>query len=78
MSHKLIDRESEWRFLEDAFADKKPQLIVIYGRRRIGKSMLTTKFVNEKGGIYYLCSKGNEKERNAESLNEKGRKGRKK
>jgi len=62
MSHKLIDRESEWRFLEDAFANKKAQLIVVYGRRRIGKSILTSTFINEKGGMYYLCSKGNEKE----------------
>ena len=62
MVHNLIDRQSEWKFLEDAFEEKKAQLIVVYGRRRVGKSFLTSKFINEKKGMYYLCSKGNEKE----------------
>ncbi|MEW6528609.1 MAG: ATP-binding protein [Candidatus Micrarchaeota archaeon] len=62
MLHNLIDRESEWRFLEDTFKGKKGRFIVIYGRRRVGKSYLTSQFIDEKKGIYYLCSKGNEKE----------------
>ncbi len=62
MVHNLVDRESEWRFLEEAFDRKKAQLIVIYGRRRVGKSFLSYHFVNEKKGVYFLCSKGNEKE----------------
>ena len=62
MQHNLIDREKEWAFLEEAFQKNKSQLIVIYGRRRVGKSFLSSRFVNKKNGVYFLCSKGNERE----------------
>ncbi|HID40034.1 MAG TPA: ATP-binding protein, partial [Calditrichaeota bacterium] len=62
MQHNLIDREKEWAFLEEAYQKKQAQLIVLYGRRRVGKSFLSSKFVNKKNGIYFLCSKGNDRE----------------
>lgn len=62
MEDSFVDREHEWAFLERASLEKRAQHIVIYGRRRVGKSFLTSRFISEKGGVYYLCSKGNERE----------------
>jgi len=58
----LIDREEETAFLEDAFASDKSQLIVLYGRRRVGKTYLLQHFMKSKKHTYYLCTKGNEAE----------------
>ncbi|HIH09945.1 MAG TPA: ATP-binding protein [Candidatus Diapherotrites archaeon] len=62
MEHSFVDRERERQFLETLASRKGAQLVVVYGRRRAGKTMLTSRFVSEKKGIYYLCSKGGEKE----------------
>ncbi len=62
MENSFVDREHEWAFLERASLEKRAQHIVVYGRRRVGKSFLTSRFISEKGGLYYLCSKGNERE----------------
>jgi len=37
---KFIDRERELNALENFWAELDPQLIVIYGKRRIGKPNL--------------------------------------
>ena len=34
----FIGRETELKFLEDKYHEKKAQLIVLYGRRRVGKT----------------------------------------
>jgi len=58
----FIDREEETAFLEDAFASNKSQMIVLYGRRRVGKTYLLQHFMKSKKHVYYLCTKGNEAE----------------
>ena len=57
---ELIDREEETAFLEEAFEQNKSQLIVLYGRRRVGKTYLLQHFMKGKKHAYYLCTKGNE------------------
>lgn len=52
---KFINRKEELAFLNKKYKSDKAEFIVIYGRRRIGKSELINKFLNNKG-IYYLCS----------------------
>lgn len=59
---RLIGREEEMAFLEDAYAQSKSQLIVLYGRRRVGKTYLLQHFMKSKKHAYYLCTKGNEAE----------------
>lgn len=59
---ELIDREEETAFLEDAYAQNKSQLLVLYGRRRVGKTYLLQHFMKGKKHAYYLCTKGNEAE----------------
>ncbi len=58
----LIDREEETAFLEEAYSQNKSQLLVLYGRRRVGKTYLLQHFMKGKKHAYYLCTKGNEAE----------------
>jgi AAA+ ATPase superfamily predicted ATPase len=54
MEHIFINRKDELKFLEERFEKGKPELIVLYGRRRIGKTFLIKKFLENKRAIYYL------------------------
>ncbi|MEM2122402.1 MAG: ATP-binding protein [Candidatus Bathyarchaeia archaeon] len=56
MIQQFIDREAELKFLEDKYLEASPQLIIIYGRRRVGKTELIKKFLQKKEGIYFLCT----------------------
>jgi len=53
---KFIDRERELRFLEDMYR-RAGGLVVIYGRRRVGKTELIRQFISEKDHLYYLADK---------------------
>lgn len=50
----FIDRKEELQFLQERHASKKAEFIVIYGRRRVGKSELVKQLIKEKKGIYFL------------------------
>jgi AAA+ ATPase superfamily predicted ATPase len=50
-----VDRESELRLLEETYEQNKSSLIIIYGRRRIGKTELVKQFIKEKGHVYFLA-----------------------
>ena len=52
----FIGRSDELRFLEERMAAKGGQLVVIYGRRRIGKTELLRKFCEGKRHIFYSCT----------------------
>jgi AAA+ ATPase superfamily predicted ATPase len=58
----FIDRERELNALEKYWPTKEPQLIVIYGKRRIGKTELIKQFIKEKPALYYLAQRINETE----------------
>ncbi len=64
MLHNLtfINRQEELEFLQDAYKSDKSQLIVLYGRRRVGKTCLLQHFMKGKKHTYYFCTKGNETE----------------
>ncbi len=53
---KFINRKEELTFLEDKYRSSSPELIVIYGRRRVGKTELMLRFLKGKEGIYFLAS----------------------
>lgn len=59
---KFIDRERELDALERFWGEKEAQLIVIYGKRRIGKTELIKQFIKAKPHIYFLAQKINEYE----------------
>jgi len=57
MSQFFVDREDDLSFLEEKFEARGAQLIIIYGRRRIGKTELLLRFVEDKDYVYFLCEK---------------------
>ena len=52
----FVDRRKELEFLERKWREKGPQLIVIYGRRRVGKTFLLKEFLKGKRGVYVLLT----------------------
>ena len=50
-----MDRKRELAFLEGMYRKPGSQLVVIYGRRRIGKTDLVLKFLENKRAIYFLA-----------------------
>lgn len=52
----FINREQELKDLENRYRAKRPELFVLYGRRRIGKTELLLQFCKDKRSIYFLAS----------------------
>jgi AAA+ ATPase superfamily predicted ATPase len=62
MGDMFVDREEELEFLNSRF-DERPQFIVLYGRRRVGKTELSKKFLEDKGNtVYHLVSRESRKD----------------
>lgn len=51
----FIGRKQELQFLEDKYNSKGGQLIVVYGRRRVGKTETLREFCKNKPHIFYSC-----------------------
>lgn len=66
-TQRFISRGEELEFLEKK-CKKRPGLIVIYGRRRVGKTLLLEKFCEGKKSIYYTATETNKKEQLAEAF----------
>ena len=58
----FIDRERELAFLEEKWREPKAQFIVLWGKRRVGKTELVKQFIRNKPHIYFLAESTNEKE----------------
>ncbi len=62
MIRKFVNRRRELEVLERVRRGGF-RLFVVYGRRRVGKTALLRKFLENKRGIYFLCSqRGHEKD----------------
>lgn len=59
---KFINREKELAFLEEKWSEKKSQLIILWGKRRIGKTELVKQFIKDKLHIYFLSESTGESE----------------
>ena len=51
---KFVNRKEELEFLERKYASKEAELVILYGRRRIGKTELILNFIKNKEAIYFL------------------------
>lgn len=51
---KLIGREREWEELEWAVNSRRSEFIVMYGRRRVGKTFLVRRFFNDSYSFHYV------------------------
>ncbi|MEF8879770.1 MAG: ATP-binding protein [Candidatus Thermoplasmatota archaeon] len=63
----FVDREEELKFLNNQ-NKKRPSFVVIYGRRRVGKTELVEQFCKNKKHIYYTASQSNKKEQLKEAF----------
>ena len=59
---KFINRQSELDALKSKWNEKNSQFIVVYGKRRVGKTELLKQFMKNKRGIYFLADKRTLKE----------------
>lgn len=57
---KFIDRQEELDFLEKEYRRDGSSLVILYGRRRVGKTALTNKFMENKQAVYFLATEENE------------------
>ncbi len=59
---ELFDRTREWASLAACLDRAGPDLYLVLGRRRAGKSYLLTRFVRAAGGVFYQATKRTERE----------------
>ncbi len=50
----FINRKNEIRTLEDIYSSSSSSLVVIYGRRRVGKTELSREFIKGKKAVYFF------------------------
>ncbi|MBI2552463.1 ATP-binding protein [Candidatus Uhrbacteria bacterium] len=53
----FINRTNELADLEKRWKSGKPELFIVYGKRRVGKTELVKKFIQGKPAIYFLADK---------------------
>ncbi|MBR1695467.1 MAG: ATP-binding protein, partial [Selenomonas sp.] len=49
----FVGRKREMEFLQKCYDSPKAELVVIYGRRRIGKTELLKQFSHGKQAVFY-------------------------
>lgn len=52
----FIGREAELKFLQDKYTEERGQLIVLYGRRRVGKTEALREFCKDKPHVFFSCT----------------------
>ncbi len=57
MFRKFVDRREELKCLEEEYHSEGFKFVIVYGRRRVGKTALIRKFLEDKHGIFFLCSR---------------------
>lgn len=57
---RFIDRQSEMETLEQEYHREEASFVVIYGRRRVGKTALINEFCKNKSALYYLATEESE------------------
>ena len=70
MKKPFVDRREHLEFLEERYRSDSFEFILIYGRRRVGKTELIKRFVQNKPSIYCLSTL-EDKEKQLESISNK-------
>ncbi len=52
----FVGRETELKFLNERYMEKSGQLIVLYGRRRVGKTETLREFCRDKPHVFFSCT----------------------
>jgi len=58
----FIDRVTELQFLDTKWLSGKAELLVLWGKRRVGKTELVKQFIQGKPSIYFMAESTGEKE----------------
>lgn len=56
----FVDRQKELTVLEKEFNRKEASLVIVYGRRRVGKTALLKEFIKAKRALYFLATEESE------------------
>ncbi|MCH4887093.1 ATP-binding protein [Acidaminobacter sp. JC074] len=56
----FLAREKEMMQLERFYQSNKFEMIIMYGRRRVGKTKLITEFIKDKNAIFYVAEENND------------------
>jgi len=72
MFQHFVNREGELALLEELYHSDKAEFIIIYGRRRVGKTELVLKFTATKPSIYFLSEERRDEENLIELKNKIG------
>ena len=59
--NNFIGRKNELDFLEQKYKSENGQLVIIYGRRRIGKTETIKQFCNDKRAVFFTCTQTEDK-----------------
>ncbi|QSX07652.1 ATP-binding protein [Alkalibacter rhizosphaerae] len=59
---RFIDRVEEWTFLNEEYEREGSSLVVLYGRRRVGKTALATEIMKGKNALYFLVTEESEQQ----------------
>ena len=55
---RFINRQIELNYLEEIASSPRAELVVVYGRRRVGKTRLLLEFLKRRGGLYFYIPNG--------------------
>lgn len=58
----FVDRENELKFLNEEYQRDGSSLVILYGRRRIGKTAMASTFMSGKEGLYFLVTQESEQQ----------------
>jgi len=56
----FIGRSNELDKLESFYRSKKFEMVILYGRRRVGKTKLLTEFIKDKSAIFFVAEENND------------------
>ena len=54
---QFINRRSELAFFDRSWSARSPQLVVLYGRRRVGKTALLRQFAEGRPAFHYMATR---------------------
>ncbi len=66
---KFIDREQELDTLQSEYERDGASLVILYGRRRVGKTTLISEFIQDKKALFFLASEESESQNRTEFKN---------
>lgn len=59
---RFIDREAEREVMQNEYERNGSSLVVMYGRRRVGKTTLISEFIKDKKALFFLATEESERQ----------------